>query len=325
VAINPYNENTIYLGGSESNSGVVFKTEDGGQSWIKRGSEVFDNSMIYAVVVDPDSPNRIYAGASDGVYRSHDSGLSWTPPSKSFSSRCIALGNPLSDEIYAAGWAGVHYSSNGGSSWELINDGLDVSDVNCMDINLKDDIKYAGTIGGSIYLQGILGGVKLTIEAGFGGTTDPSPGSRRYPPDTNVEITAIPDTYYGFSHWSGDVSGTANPVTVTLDSDKYVKANFVKILPPSNATGERKLNRSVLISEYVDILNWNPNPVNSDILKYRIYSINGSTKNLLAEVDTGTTQYWCRDAENSPCRYAIAAVNGAGQEGEPAYVDINPL
>ena len=32
---------------------------------------------------------------------------------------------------------------------------------------------------------------------------------------------------YTFSHWSGDVSGTDNPVTVLVDDNKSIVANFV--------------------------------------------------------------------------------------------------
>lgn len=66
----------------------------------------------------------------------------------------------------------------------------------------------------------------LTIEAGSGGTTDPSPGTYTHDSGTSETIKAIPNTGYQFSNWSGDASGTANPITVTMDSDKSIKANF---------------------------------------------------------------------------------------------------
>jgi len=66
----------------------------------------------------------------------------------------------------------------------------------------------------------------LTLSAAAGGTTDPAPGTYTYDQETQVSLKAVPASGYEFSNWSGDVSGTTNPVTVTMDSDKSVTANF---------------------------------------------------------------------------------------------------
>lgn len=66
----------------------------------------------------------------------------------------------------------------------------------------------------------------LTISAGTGGTTDPSPGTYTYDSGTTVTITAIPDSGFIFGEWSGDASGKSNPITITMDSNKTVTAEF---------------------------------------------------------------------------------------------------
>jgi uncharacterized delta-60 repeat protein len=69
----------------------------------------------------------------------------------------------------------------------------------------------------------------LTIDAGEGGTTEPSPGSHDYDCGTLAEITATPNSGYDFSDWSGDVpSGyeNDNPLIFTMNSDKSLTANF---------------------------------------------------------------------------------------------------
>jgi hypothetical protein len=66
----------------------------------------------------------------------------------------------------------------------------------------------------------------LNISANYRGTTDPSPGSYRYDIGEVVTVTAIANSGYKFSEWSGDVTGKDNPVTITMDSDKSVTANF---------------------------------------------------------------------------------------------------
>ena len=70
----------------------------------------------------------------------------------------------------------------------------------------------------------------LTISASAGGTTDPVPGTYPYPVDIPVNVSAAADTGYLFSHWTGDVpSGHEydNPVTITMNTDKSITANFV--------------------------------------------------------------------------------------------------
>lgn len=69
----------------------------------------------------------------------------------------------------------------------------------------------------------------MVIAAGEGGTTDPPPGVYTRSYGTEFTIKAIPESEYQFSEWSGDVTGDTNPITITLDSNKSVTANFVSI------------------------------------------------------------------------------------------------
>jgi uncharacterized repeat protein (TIGR02543 family) len=78
---------------------------------------------------------------------------------------------------------------------------------------------------------------KLTIAAGIGGTTDPVSGTYTYDSGTQVSIAAIPNTGYRFSGWSGDATGTTNPIAVTMDSNKSIAANFIRQYTLTIATG----------------------------------------------------------------------------------------
>jgi uncharacterized delta-60 repeat protein len=69
----------------------------------------------------------------------------------------------------------------------------------------------------------------LTIDAGTGGTTSPQPGTYVYDKGREISITATPESDYKFSGWSGDESGTDNPIQVILNSDKLIRANFARI------------------------------------------------------------------------------------------------
>lgn len=56
-----------------------------------------------------------------------------------------------------------------------------------------------------------------------------SPGTGTFRQGTNVTLTATANAGYTFSHWSGDASGTDNPLGITMDANKSVVANFTAI------------------------------------------------------------------------------------------------
>jgi len=91
----------------------------------------------------------------------------------------------------------------------------------------------------------------LTLSAETGGTTDPVPGSHTYDVGTDVSLTAIPDSGYRFTGWTGDVLGGLEnviPVTITMDSDKSITANFEAESPDEGETGKGKINLPCFIA-----------------------------------------------------------------------------
>ena len=66
----------------------------------------------------------------------------------------------------------------------------------------------------------------LTVTASEGGTVNNTGGT--YNENSNVSITAIADAGYEFTSWSGDASGTDNPLTVSMNSNKTITANFIR-------------------------------------------------------------------------------------------------
>lgn len=100
----PGDPNTIYASG---NSGRMTRSTDGGQSWSDASSGLPGNGSRLALGVSPANPDYVYAlvAASDnglrGVYRSTDSGNTWTT--------CTTTPNLL-------GWA-MDGSDQGGQGW----------------------------------------------------------------------------------------------------------------------------------------------------------------------------------------------------------------
>ena len=70
----------------------------------------------------------------------------------------------------------------------------------------------------------------LTVNATNGSvTTNPNPTNGTYNNGTIIALTATPDAGYQFNGWSGDATGTTNPLNITMDADKTITANFSKI------------------------------------------------------------------------------------------------
>ena len=64
----------------------------------------------------------------------------------------------------------------------------------------------------------------LAVSATKGGSVDTSGGS--YDSNSSVTITASPSDGYEFTGWSGNATGSTNPLTVTLNGNKNITANF---------------------------------------------------------------------------------------------------
>ncbi|MHB1197261.1 MAG: ice-binding family protein [Lutibacter sp.] len=53
-----------------------------------------------------------------------------------------------------------------------------------------------------------------------------NPDNLTYTNGTNVELTATPASGYEFTSWTGDATGTNNPLTVLMNGNKNITANF---------------------------------------------------------------------------------------------------
>ena len=77
----------------------------------------------------------------------------------------------------------------------------------------------------------------LTINATNGTVaTNPNPTNGTYDNGTVVGLTATPAAGYQFDGWSGDATGTTNPLSITMDADKTVTAIFSQIQRTLNVT-----------------------------------------------------------------------------------------
>lgn len=101
--------------------------------------------------------------------------------------------------------------------------GIDVT----FQIQLKID---AGTAGYSIApsLEAVTGYLLTTSADPAQGSITADPAGPEYAPGTEVELTATAAEGWNFAQWDGDLSGSANPATITMDTHKSVSAVFVE-------------------------------------------------------------------------------------------------
>jgi len=134
IAIDPSNTDTIYVGtssreGSRQSATVdqptagLFKSTDGGASWIQLGNAgIFTGQNINVIIVDPANSNVIYLASSAGVYTSPNGGQTWTAATGiGGDSRALVLDptSPANARILYAGLDGngVFQSTDGGATF----------------------------------------------------------------------------------------------------------------------------------------------------------------------------------------------------------------
>jgi hypothetical protein len=124
---------------------------------------------------------------------------------------------------------GFIYDSNA----EVFDTGITPADsyFDAEDFNIfSEDIEITPQESEAVVYSLCSGEHTLSLSAASGGTTDPSPGAYIYDHAARININASPDDGYNFSGWSGDASDTDRLISITMDSDKSIKANFNRIV-----------------------------------------------------------------------------------------------
>lgn len=131
VALDPTDHNVIYVGSGEANYANhslyglgLFKSTDGGDSWQTLAAETFAGRTFARLIVSPADGDLLYAAVG------HAGG---------FPARVAAKGHPLRD-----GPVGVFRSSDGGSTWTQLQNGLPAVAATDLAMHPTDpDILYA--------------------------------------------------------------------------------------------------------------------------------------------------------------------------------------
>jgi photosystem II stability/assembly factor-like uncharacterized protein len=108
----------------------VFKSTDGGASWSPASNGLpvaYFLPNVGALVADPRSPNRIWAGTNRGVFLTTDGGLTWQERRRGLPLDVPTLGLALAPDgktLYASNLRAVFKSTNQGKLWTRVSKGL---------------------------------------------------------------------------------------------------------------------------------------------------------------------------------------------------------
>ncbi len=80
--------------------------------------------------------------------------------------------------------------------------------------------------------------VTLTVNKVGNGTVTLNPAGGSYAVGTVVQLSAAPDAGWYFSGWSGDLTGTTNPASITMNANKTVTATFTEVPPAPSGVCE---------------------------------------------------------------------------------------
>ena len=103
-----------------------------------------------------------------------------------------------------------------------INTGNNAFAVGTTDLACQARIVWGTVDVGAYEYQGLY----LNVAATAGGAVTCDPDLPGYPLGSEVALTATPMLGYGFIRWIGDATGSANPLTVVMDTDKNITAVF---------------------------------------------------------------------------------------------------
>ncbi|PKP57676.1 hypothetical protein CVT91_10070 [Candidatus Atribacteria bacterium HGW-Atribacteria-1] len=187
IVAHPTNSNIVYIGTWRDG---IYKTTNGGESWepINGGLVSLD---IRSLAIDLKNPEVVYAGLGEGagIFRTTNGGEYWEGINYGIQVECpsflqrvgqvksgVSLTktkrltgkdyysipwtsiksiviDPINSEIiYAADYSlGVYMSTDGGISWNTINDGLSTKAVSSMAISADGKILYAATSGEGVF------------------------------------------------------------------------------------------------------------------------------------------------------------------------------
>jgi photosystem II stability/assembly factor-like uncharacterized protein len=148
IAIASQDTNTIYIGTGEvygyqgadiglnvrttrGSYGIgILKSTDSGETWAKSLDWTYNQRRgVWAIEIDPSDPDVVWAGTTEGTYKSHDAGTTWTLMDSTLMVMDLVINPETPDEVFIAcgglgsPGGGIYRTRNGGQDWMKLTGG----------------------------------------------------------------------------------------------------------------------------------------------------------------------------------------------------------
>ncbi len=121
LAFDPVDSKILYAGTPH----LPWKTVDGGATWRRIHTGMADDSDVFSIQVDQNHPQRLFASACSGIYRSSNAGASWTKligaQGASYRTYQITQHPVRPNVLFAGTTLGLAKSTDGGISWRRLS------------------------------------------------------------------------------------------------------------------------------------------------------------------------------------------------------------
>lgn len=231
LTFNPTDDARVKASAPNSNYGdrSTLNIEDGAfLSYLKFNLSGISGSVGSAVlrlqvVNDSDDGGAIYLVSND----LEGSGSPWTENNLTYNNAPAINGTPLSSLSAVSLNEIVSFDVTSAVSGDgVVSFGIENSSTNKVQYSSKEGafvpelLVDVGSGGPAQYT--------LTLTTQGQGTVSANPAGSIFDEGTDVDLTATPAAGWQFNGWSGDLSGSASPATVTMNEDKSVIATFIQ-------------------------------------------------------------------------------------------------
>ncbi|MEQ1675428.1 MAG: hypothetical protein ABL876_01930 [Chitinophagaceae bacterium] len=190
ITIDPVNANIVYVG--TSGSGVI-KSIDAGATWAPAGAG--PGGTVRKILIHPTTPNIVFASGTNGIWRSVNSGTSWTQVHAA-GKEDIEFKPDNLNIMYASG-TDVYRSTDNGINWTQVtaamgitNTGRTLVAVSAANPNYVYAVQASGSLFGRLYKSTDAGLTFTTTVVG-----NPASGTNYFGYETSGTGTSGQATY----------------------------------------------------------------------------------------------------------------------------------
>ena len=156
IVVDPRNSKVLYVATHRhKDAGGFFKSTDGGLTW--RESPELRNEAVHSLTQSEKNPDVLIVGTFNGIFRSNDSGETWTPLPTTTTPGLVHVESLAIDPrdaniIYAGTWYLPFKSTDGGRTWRSIKQGIiDDSDIFAINIDPRNPNHLIASACSGIY------------------------------------------------------------------------------------------------------------------------------------------------------------------------------